>query len=303
MWTDDLAATPPGSDVELTPPSPSFFPTVSGADALGPETASASSAPPAGGDAQAVGGSLDAPACSDTVGQLFARLDAEKDRAAGPRRRGRPARVHAILDRMARDAVASPVVGSQAPPDAALAVRAEVGVESSVLARPMDVCADDLGSTELVLGVNPMSTMHLAVRDGYAVASPLSTHVAELARVLRDQPRPVSSDIKELCVDKVASGCQIGLKADADRRGIDWRTLRISLHRWSCIFLALMYRWRECFETRLVDRHRDRAVHDLEWQRHDETPLPLRVVEAFMKVLLAPVDDDAQALRILPYRR
>ena len=293
-WIDDQAATPV-SDVKLTPPSLGFGAGSVGADAVGSQEGALQSGLGAPPGHAGIEPAAEAPAQGGTLEELFAALDAAKHADAAKPRRGRPPKVLALLSRAAADSVDGPVEELPASAEAGLDVPVGVVAQAPAALEPRDVFVGDVGGMQLSGTPGPESCMHLAVRGGYAIPSSLPGAIVQRMHRLREAPRAINADVRNLCVGKVRKGGHIGMMLGSELRGLDYRTFRSSLHRWSCGLLCFITRMRMLLEMACVNVWRDRVAHYLEWQRYDETPLPMRTQDAFHKLCDAP-DEDATAV-------
>ena len=258
--SDDGAATPV-SDVSLTPPSPHLFPPafpaptgVEPSEPLAPRGLDTSEplAPRALNTSSTPRTALD---------ELFASLDAQRDSTETPRpRRGRPPRVFAALDSLAQRPAADSGAEVHAPADGSSDLDVHLGVGAPVGGVLVHVGVEHPTDGALAVPCDSEGAIHLAVRDGYATASVLTADVCTRVEALARAPQEVTANVKQLCIDKVQKGVYIGLMADAEARGLDYRTFRSALHRWSCIFLMVAYRLRMLFESFLADNWLNRVV-------------------------------------------
>ena len=301
-WADDLAATPQ-SGISLTPPSPRWKaeaglePELDGLADGFPIANGFLDDPVPAGPVASVPVPPDQP---DGVDSLFACLDAAN--TSQKARRGRPRRVlRELEERLAAERAPPPVVEvADVVPIAPELDDVEVGGGDAVAAVALVLaCPAVVDNAPTPAPAGQVVQFHVGVLDGYAVLSPLADDVTKRIDHLISNPRAVSEAIATLCQDKLRSGVYEGLIVEATRRGIPPKTLHMAKYRWAMSLLADLASARLAIEHDLATTRRLDLAHFLEWQRYDETPLPLRVMENFSKMLADGDAECGEALALL----
>jgi len=228
-------------------------------------------------------GSLDPCGVADIVAQGLQEAIDEDAMPSKKRRVGRPRDIARYLDSL------SPV-HEPGEPSGVSCVRASDDVHTSLMVVPAHaghtMVPAHAGSAIVPLSEETKSVVEYKTCDGYCGPLPVSTLVCEGMSHLENAPQVVDADIAEFC-QKEARNTHLQTKTlRAAAVNKDRRTLQSAERRYITVWWSLLSCVRWCIEVALMATPVIfSVVYFMEFQRYDETPLPLRIKKALDMIL------------------
>ena len=149
--------------------------------------------------------------------------------------------------------------------------------------------AQPLGLPLVAVGASGQARLHtlqVACIGGYATVSPLATAVLAKVEDLARHPDVIDMTKSDDCIEFLRDTRTASLSAMADAKGERKQTFKTTIHRFCMLWWLWVTAARQSFEESLTDIGMlQRIVHFIEEMRYDETPLRLRVLEAFKAIM------------------
>ena len=202
----------------------------------------------------------------------------------GGRRVGRPCRIQALIDALP-DLNVRAGVGNVRPSAAAGAFPGRVGSEEGPPGDVMHDCPHALALRAVPRDAETQLAMFQSV-SGYCSTPQLAIVIADRIRTLQCTPDTVDADIVDFALGQVAQSRYVPQGVAAEFAGLDPNTCRSVRHRLAMMCWCWLADERLRGEQLLAESScKQDLVHFMEWQRYDETPLALRMAEAFQVIV------------------
>ena len=233
----------------------------------------------------------------DVLEDIFAQLDAAEDAAVAPPRRGRRLRAYEVLSRDRPNRPEEDDLDMQPEwmdePGELVPLPPRLAIHDAPADAALVPVRDAPGVQDEAADILPV------IYGGYAFANELPRTVHEQVVHLSEHPAAMDSAMYTFLQEKIRSGTVKSLNLEAELSHLDPRTCRKAKHRWAAMFVMWLICTRTMMESLLVsDSVRNHVVDYFEWQRYDETPLPVRVQEQFEN-LVTPSADVALELAVV----